>query len=84
MDLNRSQIDPKMASKGLENGIARFGDAVSATPVRRWDDSVTGRFGDGRFGDGTFRRRDISAIGRFGDGKFRRWDFSVTKKSCVQ
>ena len=30
---------------------------------RRWDGTVTGRFGDG-----TFRRRDVSVTGLFGDG----------------
>ena len=41
-------------------GMGRFGDADSATPVRRR------RFGDGQFGDRTIRRQDSSAMGPFG------------------
>ena len=41
-------------------GMGRFGDADSATPVRRR------QFGDGQFGDWTIRRQDSSAMGQFG------------------
>ena len=37
--------------KELRGGLGHFGDAVSATPIRRH-----------RFGDGTFRRWDLPAM----------------------